>query len=450
MSGLTVGYLSIDSLELEMKLHNGTDDEKRQALAVLPVLEDHHYLLVTLLLANALCMEALPIYLDGIVPSAYAILISVVAVLFFGEVIPQAICTGPQQIKIGAFLAPLIQLLKIALGIISYPIAKVLDMILGEHMATRYSNNDLKALIELHSYHALEAIDKFNNEHVFERGLKPYQTKMINSVIDLRAGTVRKIMIPFSQIFSLNVSKKIDNRVAKKIMKAGYSRIPVYEKNDKHRIVGIMLIKTLIGMDLSEGKSICELVNDGEVVLRKPIFISPNEKLEEVLTQFKQGKSHMAIVTDEPEKMQSYMNCLEDIAGDLSVLHEDEEHNDDSSSKNHNRDRPEPAQVLGLLTLEDLIEYIIKEDILDEADYDRDMQMNRDPYMRVDRSLLLDSSNISQFLLENREKIKDIVENQVQSSIDKKRRFKFRPEYAKSIVIKGNDLSVPLIEKSEN
>lgn len=127
MSGLTVGYLSIDRLELEMRLTNGTPKEKQQAEAVLPVLEDHHYLLVTLLLANALCMEALPIYLDEIVPSAYAILLSVIAVLFFGEVIPQAICTGPNQIAIGAFLAPFIQLLKIVLGVIAYPIAKILD-----------------------------------------------------------------------------------------------------------------------------------------------------------------------------------------------------------------------------------------------------------------------------------------------------------------------------------
>lgn len=91
MSGLTVGYLSIDKMELEMKLQNGTNTEKKYAKAVLPVLADHHYLLVTLLLANALCMEALPIFLDAIVPSAYAILISVIAVLFFGEVIPQAV-----------------------------------------------------------------------------------------------------------------------------------------------------------------------------------------------------------------------------------------------------------------------------------------------------------------------------------------------------------------------
>lgn len=40
-------------------------------------------------------MEALPIFLDAIVPSVLAIVISVTAVLFFGEIIPQAVCTGP-------------------------------------------------------------------------------------------------------------------------------------------------------------------------------------------------------------------------------------------------------------------------------------------------------------------------------------------------------------------
>ena len=55
---------------------------------MLPILLKHHWLLSTLLLMNALAMEALPIYLDAIVPSAYAILISVAAVLVFGEVIP--------------------------------------------------------------------------------------------------------------------------------------------------------------------------------------------------------------------------------------------------------------------------------------------------------------------------------------------------------------------------
>jgi len=95
MSGLTVGMMGIDHLVLEMKEGNGTQEEKQAAKRLLPILKKHHYLLVTLLLCNATCMEALPIYLDKLVPEIWAIMISVTCVLFFGEIIPMAVCTGP-------------------------------------------------------------------------------------------------------------------------------------------------------------------------------------------------------------------------------------------------------------------------------------------------------------------------------------------------------------------
>jgi len=72
-------------------------------------------------------MEALPIFLDAVVPAAWAIAISVTAVLFFGEIIPQAVCTGPQQLKIASMVAPSVTFLMIAVGIIAYPISKILD-----------------------------------------------------------------------------------------------------------------------------------------------------------------------------------------------------------------------------------------------------------------------------------------------------------------------------------
>lgn len=127
MSGLTAGYLSIDKLELELKLANGTESEKRDAAKVFPIVNDHHCLLVTLVIANALFAEALPLYLDEIVPAAYAILISVMAVLFFGEVIPQAVCTGTHQLRIGAKCAKLTKALRLLFFPFSYPIARVLD-----------------------------------------------------------------------------------------------------------------------------------------------------------------------------------------------------------------------------------------------------------------------------------------------------------------------------------
>jgi len=137
-SGLTVGYLSIDDLVLELRSKNGTDEEKHYAEKVLPILAKRHWLLVSLLLMNALCMEALPLFLDKIVPEFLAILISVSLVLVFGEIIPQAYCTGPDQIKIAALVAPLTKILMWFTYPISYPISLLLDHLLGEHTKSRF------------------------------------------------------------------------------------------------------------------------------------------------------------------------------------------------------------------------------------------------------------------------------------------------------------------------
>ena len=76
-------------------------------MRLLPLIEHqpHHQLLVTLLLLNALANEALPLFIDELVPGLYAILISVTVVLFVGEIIPAAIFTGPSKLKIAASLS---------------------------------------------------------------------------------------------------------------------------------------------------------------------------------------------------------------------------------------------------------------------------------------------------------------------------------------------------------
>ena len=59
-------------------------------------------MLATLLLSNALAMESLPIFLDAIMPATLAIILSTTVVLIFGEVVPQALCLGENQIQIAA------------------------------------------------------------------------------------------------------------------------------------------------------------------------------------------------------------------------------------------------------------------------------------------------------------------------------------------------------------
>ena len=69
----------------------GKPMEIKYAARIYPLVKRHHLLLVTLLLANAGAVEAMPIFMDRITNPVVAIVVSVSAVLLFGEILPQVI-----------------------------------------------------------------------------------------------------------------------------------------------------------------------------------------------------------------------------------------------------------------------------------------------------------------------------------------------------------------------
>lgn len=150
MSGLTIGLAAIDRLSLEVDAI-GNNHVKKMTERIFPVIDQHHWMLVTLLLCNAAAMETLPIFLDRMVSPVAAILVSVSLILIFGEVIPQAICTGSQQLTIAYWMCPVVLTLMWITAPVSWPIAKILDIWLGEHLFQRYDNDQLKKLVMLHS-----------------------------------------------------------------------------------------------------------------------------------------------------------------------------------------------------------------------------------------------------------------------------------------------------------
>lgn len=320
MSGLTVGLLSIDEMDLEIKLTNGTPLERKQARKILSVIDNHHLLLVTLLLANAGCMETLPIMLNKMVSELFAVAISVTFVLVFGEVIPQALCTGPDQLKIASNLCLLVRIIMIFFWPISYPLSKLLDCFFGHHQKVKkLRNEDLKTLITLH-----HSFSRKRDERSFS-GLVTGQINIIHGTIDLRQKTVKDCMIPIERVFSMSEEIVLDKRTLKAAVKQGYSRVPVYAAGDMNKILGILLMKKLVLIE--EGLN---LKNSG-VRLREPVYVAPAMPMLELITKFQGGKSHMAIVK-------------------------------------------EGTKVVGIITLEDLFEQIIKSDILDEDDYDRNRE----------------------------------------------------------------------------
>ncbi|PON65780.1 hypothetical protein PanWU01x14_115230 [Parasponia andersonii] len=232
MSGLTLGLMSLNLVELEILQRSGTSTEKKQAAAILPVVQKQHQLLVTLLLCNACAMEALPIYLDKIFHPFVAVLLSVTFVLAFGEIIPQAICSR-YGLSVGANFVGLVRVLMIITYPISYPIGKVLDAVLGHHEVL-FRRAQLKALVSIHGQEAGKGGELTHDE-----------TTIISGALDLTEKTAEEAMTPIESTFSLDVTSKLDWEAIGKILARGHSRVPVFSGSPKN-IIGLLLVKNLL------------------------------------------------------------------------------------------------------------------------------------------------------------------------------------------------------------
>jgi metal transporter CNNM len=327
MSGLTVGLMSIDELELKMKLAQGTDEEKRQAFRVLRIIKDHHLLLVTLLIANACAMETLPLLLDCMFAQVLVVIISVTFVFLFGEVIPQAICIGPNQLKVAAKMVPMVKVVTAIFFPISWPIAKCLDYFLGkEHHAQRLKLEKLKALIE---FHAMPSERNVN----FVKEIYADQTKIIHGALSFVKERVKDHMIELSRICSVSCEAILDNSLIKSLHASGFNRIPVYLPEGNDKIKGIICVKDLANIERNVP------ISRTSILTERLIYIHPENNLFDAMELLKSSKSAMAFVVEDLK----YCNSPRD-----------QEFTEDSIAETL-------PKVIGLITLSDILALLMKE-----------------------------------------------------------------------------------------
>jgi CBS domain containing-hemolysin-like protein len=113
-------------------------------------------------------------------------------------------------------------------------------------------------------------------------------------------------------MFVIDINQKL---FLKKIIKSGFTRIPVIDGNVDN-VVGILNIKDLFTYLLTNKKNpkIYE-------IMRKPYFVPENKKLDSLLHQFKSRKDHMAVVVDEHGGVSGLVtleDVLEEIVGEIS------------------------------------------------------------------------------------------------------------------------------------
>ncbi|XP_047162618.1 DUF21 domain-containing protein At4g14240-like [Vigna umbellata] len=385
MSGLTLGLMSLGLVDLEILQRSGSPSEKKKAAVILPVVQKQHQLLVTLLLCNAAAMEALPIYLDKMFNQFVAIILSVTFVLFFGEVIPQSICSR-YGLAVGANFVWLVRILMIICYPVAYPIGKVLDRLLG-HDEALFRRAQLKALVSIHSKEAGKGGELTHDE-----------TTIISGALDLTEKTAEEAMTPIESTFSLDVNSKLDWEAMGKILARGHSRVPVYSGNPKN-IIGLLLVKSLLTVRPETETPV------SAVSIRRIPRVPADMPLYDILNEFQKGSSHMAAVVrargkekiipeitgaetyernkgvtgdsqlttplllkQDDEKTESVVVDIHKFSRPPSINKSTSLQRSDATTNGSFSDNMDDGEVIGIITLEDVFEELLQEEIVDETD----------------------------------------------------------------------------------
>ncbi|KAJ6558522.1 hypothetical protein DFH09DRAFT_1365173 [Mycena vulgaris] len=299
-AGLTLGYMSLDETQLNVLSLSGTPQQREYAKKIIPVRRNGHLLLVTLLLANMVVNETLPIIADPVLGGGVqSVVVSTVLIIIFAEIIPQSLFTR-YGLYLGAKCAPFTQGLIYFLGIVSWPVAKLLEFVLGSHHGIIYRRAELKELIAMHS----------STQH-HGGDLKMDTVTIIGATLDLQEKVVREAMTPIEDVFMLSIESLLDYDLLKKVVATGHSRIPVYEEIDApvaarvgdgkvkstaspvkvKKILGILLVKQLVLLDPKDAVPL------RTVPLNTVPFVPNNQSLLGILDKFQEGRSHIAIVS---------------------------------------------------------------------------------------------------------------------------------------------------------
>ena len=325
-----------------------------------PLLEKPHWVLVTLLVVNSLCMEALPIFLDRLLNPLSAILISVTAILLFGEIIPQAVC-NQYGLEIGSYMARLVTLMMYATAPVSWPIAKLLDFLLG-HKDTLFRKNDIKALVEAHR----EAKDLEKGSRISKQ-----EGRVIDGVLELWENSVSECMTSIEGIFQISADQVYNEELELAIIDSGHSRIPVkFPENGLYKYILVkellLLPKDIFNREDQKIKDIKELRG----LMIDMLFFSPADSKFHVLKELARERKHLAMVADIPVSEAQLDSDIEPTSPE-AILKSD----DSLEEPLMGTQKPDRFdQVCGLVTMEDIFEDIFKQEFQDETDRFEDNQ----------------------------------------------------------------------------
>ncbi len=313
-SGSETAFFSLSKIQIKKLEKNDNKSSKR----ILRLLNNPKELLIIILLGNTIvnvaaastaALIAIEIgekYLLQFSQSLLMIIeivIMTILLLIFGEIAPKLLAfSSPEKTaRSSSFFLEMIKYL-------FWPIIKILELIstLFSIRKRRVEQTDITS----------EDFKNLIQSKVTQHSLEENEKKIITSIFRFSSTDAKRIMTPRVDIAGVDTSEGLQ-KVKDMIISSGHSKIPIYKTNIDN-IIGVIYAKDII---LNPKKqSISSL-------LRPPLFVTENTKIQNLLNKFKRRKIQIAIIVDEyggTEGLVTLEDILEELVGEIHDEYDNE------------------------------------------------------------------------------------------------------------------------------
>lgn len=286
-----------------------------EAAKVLPLRKNGHLSLAAILLTNVATVSATSLVLESATGGLIAGLISTLLIVIFGEITPQAIFVR-HALRLCARFSPALR----AMIVLTYPLSKPIQLLLDKLFTEQG-----------HALHTRQELGLMITEHLGNNNseLDEDEVEIIRGALQLSEKRVHSIMTPIEKVYWVSPSETIDGHCIDDIKARGWSRIPVFNKR-LTTCYGVLHIKDLVDIDF----------NDGNGIEVQDLTLYPTEvagsmtALDTMFRRFITGGAHLIPI-------------------------ERDDH------------------IVGIVTIEDLLEEIVGHEIEDETDRRRPKSLRR-------------------------------------------------------------------------
>ncbi len=209
----------------------------RQAKRVLPLRQRTHLTLASILLTNVAAISATSLVLNQRLDGWIAGLTSTLLIVILGEVMPQALFLK-NPLAWSSFFAPFLKVMVIATYVISWPLMLLLDKLFPRQRAKLQSRHELGLLITEHLTDESSELDED-------------EVEIMRGALSLSEKRVRDIMTDIRHTYWLPLDTLLDDAKIDEIKAQGFSRIPIFNQA-LTKCYGVLLMKDLVDIDFDD------------------------------------------------------------------------------------------------------------------------------------------------------------------------------------------------------